>query len=636
MIVGGQRRQLWEALVAAGVAAAIGGCTSNGNRPAVSQRPVPATAVVPDAVAEFSAPPPRRTLGIPSTSASTSWEAAIEGLNVHVAHNSMPQPVAALDLRTPRKAASSAINPDKDLVAYTESVPKNGMAGFARSNAKSSKPGAQRIQLTADEETPFRPVQLFPSEAESLDGVVNETVMTAADFTEAPTPEPLLAPPGTADPDGDAVIFQNQVPIDLASALQVTAGQNPQVGFAQQRIQEAYAQLQLAEVLWVPSIRAGVNYNKHEGVIQDVAGNMITNSRSSVYTGFGAQAVGAGSPSVPGLLMNFHLKDAIFQPRIAEQAFGARQQASRTTTNDVLLETALRYMDLLEAIQVLAVTEESLKNAEQLSELTKSFAESGQGLQADADRALTELSVRQVEVRRAVENVRVASVRLARVLSQQDQSLTLVPQEPALIPINLVVPSIQLSELVATGLTNRPELAESRYLVGEAVERLRRERYAPLVPSVLLGLSYGGNGGSPNSTITNFGDRVDFDAIAYWEVRNLGFGEHYARDGSRSQLEQARWRQVQVMDQVASEIAESQAQVEARQSQIKLAEAGITAAQDSYRRNTERIRDGQGLPIETLQSIQALDQVRRQYVRAVADYNRAQFQLQRALGWPIQ
>jgi outer membrane protein TolC len=449
-------------------------------------------------------------------------------------------------------------------------------------------------------------------------------------------PELASDPPGTVDAAADASLFPNQVPIDLASALQVTAGQNPQVGFARQRIQEAYAQLQLAEVLWVPSLRAGVNYNKHDGVIQDVAGNMVTNSRSSVYTGLGAQAIGAGSPAVPGLVMNFHLRDAIFAPRIAEQALGARRQASRTATNDTLLETGLRYMDLLEALQVLAVAQQSLANAEQLTELTKSFADSGQGLQADADRALAELSTRQIEVRRAVENVRVASVRLARVLSQQDYSVTLVPQEPALVPIDLVVPSSEISELIATGLANRPELAESRYLVGEAVERLRRERHAPLVPSVLLGLSYGGNGGSPTSTITGFDDRVDFDAVAYWEVRNLGFGERYARNGSQSQVAQARWRQVQVMDQVASDVAEAHAQVESRQSQIKLAEAGITAAKDSYRRNSERIRDGQGLPIETLQSIQALDQAHRQYVRAVADYNRAQFELQRALGWPIQ
>jgi outer membrane protein TolC len=47
------------------------------------------------------------------------------------------------------------------------------------------------------------------------------------------------------------------------------------------------------------------------------------------------------------------------------------------------------------------------------------------------------------------------------------------------------------------------------------------------------------------------------------------------------------------------------------------------------------VRDLEGLPIETLQSIQALDQARREYLRALVDYNAAQFRLQRALGWPI-
>ena len=578
MTIGDRGRQFWEVLVVVGLAAAIGGCTSTKGPPAASQRPASRAAVVPDAVSQFSDPSPTQVLGNPSMSTIAFQEAAsTDAATAHSIRNVSYQVVAPRDSRKPESTLADA----------------------------------------------------------SLSHVVG-TVSEKDTVNSEAVPGPLPAPPGTVDPDGEAVILLNRVPIDLASALQVTAGQNPKVGFAQQRIQEAYAQLQLAEVLWVPSIRSGVNYNKHDGVIQDVAGNMVTNSRSSLYTGLGSQAVGAGSPSVPGLVMDFHLRDAIFSPRIKEQALGARKQASRTATNDVLLETALRYMDLLEAIQILSVAKETLTNAGHLSELTRSFAEIGQGLQADADRALTELSVREIEVRRAVENVRVASIRLARVLSQQDQSLTLIPQEPALVPIELVVPSRQLSELVATGLTNRPELAENRHLVGEAVERLRREVYAPLVPSVLLGMSYGGNGGSATSTITDFNDRVDFDAAVYWEIRNLGFGEQYARQGSRSQMEQARWRQVQVMDKVASEVAETHAQVEARQSQIKIAEAGITAAVDSYRRNSERIRDGQGLPIETLQSIQALDQARRQYVRAVADYNRAQFQLQRALGWPIE
>jgi hypothetical protein len=48
------------------------------------------------------------------------------------------------------------------------------------------------------------------------------------------------------------------------------------------------------------------------------------------------------------------------------------------------------------------------------------------------------------------------------------------------------------------------------------------------------------------------------------------------------------------------------------------------------------VRDLKGLPIETLQSIQALDQARREYLRALVDYNTAQFRLQLALGWPVQ
>ena len=88
------------------------------------------------------------------------------------------------------------------------------------------------------------------------------------------------------------------------------------------------------------------------------------------------------------------------------------------------------------------------------------------------------------------------------------------------------------------------------------------------------------------------------------------------------------------MDAVAREIAEAHAQVQTRHGQIALAEQAVSAASESHRLNLARIRDGQGLPIEALQSVQALDQVRREYLRAVIAYNEAQFRLQRALGWP--
>lgn len=424
------------------------------------------------------------------------------------------------------------------------------------------------------------------------------------------------------------------MPLDLGSALEMAAGQNPQVTFARQRIREASAQLQAANALWLPSLRAGVNYNKHEGRLQDVEGVVNDVSRGSLYSGFGAQAVGAGSPAVPGLVMNFHTRDAIFQPRIAERSLAARQQASQAVIQDLLTETAVAYINLLEAQQLRAISRETTVNLQALTDLTASFATSGAGLRSDADRTRTELLIQEVEDVRADENVQLASARLAQLLSY-DPTVEFIPQEPSLAPLEMISPDRPLADLIATGLSNRPELAESGFLVGAAVERLRRERYAPLVPSVLLGVSYGWNGGGVGGNLDNFGDRVDADAVAWWEIRNLGFGEQAARESARAQVSQARAQQIRVMDQIASEVVQGHAQLRLRQRQIEIAQNGIGSANDSYRRNAERIRNGQGLPIESLQSVQALGAAQRQYARVVADYNRAQFTLTRSLGWPV-
>ncbi|MCA9141326.1 MAG: TolC family protein, partial [Planctomycetales bacterium] len=126
------------------------------------------------------------------------------------------------------------------------------------------------------------------------------------------------------------------------------------------------------------------------------------------------------------------------------------------------------------------------------------------------------------------------------------------------------------------------------------------------------------------------------DAVAFWELRNFGFGERAARDEQWSVYEQRQLEEVRLMDQVAREINVAHAQVRSRKGQIAVAENAVKFATESYDRNTTRVKEGIGLPIETLQAIQALDQARREYVRTVVDYNAAQFRLHRAVGWTIQ
>jgi outer membrane protein TolC len=445
---------------------------------------------------------------------------------------------------------------------------------------------------------------------------------------------PLLpAPAAPAEPSDSAAEDGATKPIDLPTALRLADARNPLVGFTREQIRQAYARLEQANVLWLPSIRGGVGFNRHEGAIQDTPGMQMLSSRGAFYTGLGAGAFGAGSPLVPGVWANFKLADAIFQPLAAQQALGARRAAMGATLNDTLLKVALAYLELLRAAQEVAIAEETQENAGSLSDLTKDYAQAGQGLWSDADQAAAELALRRNNVLRAQESVGVASARLAELL-RLDPCLRLDPIEPVVTPLDVTPHDQCASDLIAAGLNQRPELAEAKYLIAEAVAKYKREKYAPFVPSLILGVSDGEMSAGPSTNYAAGQNRFDMDAMAYWELRNFGLGEQAARRDASSQVQQSRWRQIQLMDQVAREITEAHVQVLARQKQIDVAERGVQAAAHSYELNIERIKEAKGLPIEALQSIQALDQARREYLRSVIDYNSAQFSLLWALGWP--
>lgn len=172
---------------------------------------------------------------------------------------------------------------------------------------------------------------------------------------------------------------------------------------------------------------------------------------------------------------------------------------------------------------------------------------------------------------------------------------------------------------MAVGLLRRPESAASRHLIAQAVLRLRCERYAPLLPGLILGVSQSACGAGAGSDIPQTQGRLDLDAAAYWELRHFAFGEVAARQTARPRVEQARWVQVQLMDRIAREIVEAYVRSQSLRDQIASAEAGIRTPSDSYRRNVERIRGGRGLPLELLQAVQALDLGRRKYLGAAVD-----------------
>lgn len=540
-------------------------------------------------------------------------------------------------------------SPDKPVHAPTPRV-ENASQHTARDSGMAPPiPNISQWQATTDSGdakprlfnrtgNPSRFSEIGHSRTDGLGADVSPTAMQSESQRKTPdspaipplaeTPQTVPSPSHAGRPDG------NITPIDFGTALAIAGGENPRIDFANARIREAFAQWEQAKVLWLPHLRAGASYNRHDGSIQNAVGDVFETNRSSMYGGLGARAVGTGSPAFPGLFASFEVSDAIYQPRIVAQTTSARQHDASAETNDVLLETSLAYLDLLTAMQFRSITEETLNNTQRVAALTETFAKAGQGRQVDADRARTELITRQDELLKRKEDVLVASARLQQLLSV-DGPGPLLPMEPAVIPVELVPPERDVASLVAIGLSHRNEVASRQHLIEAACQRLKREKAAPLIPSVLLGVSYGGVGGGQNDFIGNSEDRFDFDAVAYWNVRNLGFGERAARQQMQARVDQAQAEYFRQMDQVAREVIEAQSQVEIRRQRISVTQEAISYAEAAFERDVERIRQNVGLPIEAIQSVRALDAARRNYLQAVADYNAAQFRLQRALGWPI-
>lgn len=509
-----------------------------------------------------------------------------------------------------------------------------GCATPARQTAKQTEPAPARRSFS-ESLAPRQVADVAAAETASSDSIRTVSGDEAEPASTAVSPESereseqIEVTPEAADSAASAPAVYS---LSLSGVLDLADVRNPNVILARERINEAYARVNRAEALWLPSLRAGLNYNHHEGSIQDVAGKVFNTTRSSLYGGLGANAVGAGSPAVPGLVAQFHLSDAIFLPRSAAHQAASRQFGASAMRNDTLRDTAVGYLELVRSEHALAIADEALANTRKLAELTAQYAEAGEGLQSDHQRMEAELALRQDRLVSAQEDLQVASARLAQLL-HSDPASQIVSGEPAVVPLSLITLDKTPAEFVALGLSRRPELAEHQHLVCEAVEKLNREKYAPLIPSVLLGVSYGGLGGSIGSSIRNTDDRLDADAVAYWEIRNLGAGERAARDEASSVIRQAQWRQVALLDRVAREVAEAHTQVAQRERRIEATQRAIQSAERSYALNLQRIENRQGLPIEVLQSIQALATARQAYLNSVIDFNIAQFQLCRALGW---
>jgi outer membrane protein TolC len=428
------------------------------------------------------------------------------------------------------------------------------------------------------------------------------------------------------------------LPINLATALRLADARPLVIEAARAAVETEYGLYQQARALWLPTVYVGIDYQRHDGGQENVlTGQTILGPRNQFLAGGGARAV-------------FALTDAIYAPLAERQLLRARDLQVQTAKNDALLSVAAAYFDVQQARGILAGTSDSVARARELARRVSSL---GKGLAPpiEVERVNTLLADLEQQAASFRQDWRTSSADLTRVL-RLDPAAVVVPLEPPHLQVTLVSPKEAVDALIPVGLTNRPELATQQAVVQATLVRLRQERMRPLIPSLVLGSNATPDGllgagafGTGTNSLNHWSGRSDWDASVVWEFRNLGFGNRGLVTQRRGEQRQALVELFRIQDQVAADVAQAHAQVEAAAVRVGRAEAGLKAALDSYQGNlkglSETVRAGELLqlvnrPQEVVAALQQLQQAYLNYYTSTNDYNRAQFRLFRALGYPAQ
>ena len=474
------------------------------------------------------------------------------------------------------------------------------------------------------------------------------------------TPIPLLAPSSPARPlsaeregRGDANPLatsprfkeapfdenDRRFPINLAAALRLADARPLIVAAAQASVWIAEAELTRTKVLWIPTLNLGADYIRHDGGGPDFNKGILTSpSTNFLYAG-------------GGLTGNLPTADAIFDPLLARQVLNAAHWDVQTAKNDALFQTTEAYFQVH---QYRGVYTGALYTVERGKDLVRRIAELSTDLvpRVEVERAknlLADLEQRAVLAR---QEWRVQSANLTQVL-RLDPRAVLEPLEHDHAQITLVDPGRTLDDLMPIALTNRPELASHQALVQAAVAGIRREKARPFIPNLLVNgfqtpnelIQAGIFGLGPNSSLNQFVGRDDISLQPMWQLDALGIGNLARIKSQRGMQSQAIISFLMNQDAVAADVTRAQARLQSGAVRLLQADrslrTGIITFNGNYEGLGQTTRFGNVLvlvnrPQEAIFALDLLSTAFNEYFTTVADYNRAQFELFHAMGYPAQ
>lgn len=552
---------------------------------------------------------------------------------------------------TPSKSSSIAANGEGALIRskpVAGSIGKNEDSSIARSaKAMSSSASTAKADPSVVRSTIAQAIH-----DDQLRTVKAETASN--DLPPSPDVAPAIAsaqPEATETPENQGQVDlanapleegDQSYPINLATALRLSDDRPLVIAAAQASAWVAEAQLQRAKVIWVPQLNMGADYIRHDGYGPDFNRSLNTAERPLSQN---VNFLYAGA----GMTTSFAAADAIFEPLAAKQSLNSKRWSIQTAKNDALLATAKSYFDVHQYrgqyAGALDVVKRGEKLVDRINQLSADLVP-----KVEVDRASRLLASSQQNAAMARQKWRVASANLTQTL-RLDPRVIVDPAEHDHVQITLFDPGRPLDELIPLGLTNRPELSSNQAIVDSVAQRIRREKGRVLLPSIYINgfqtpneyLQVGAQGFGSGSNLNLWSARNDISLQPVWQWEALGMGNMARIKEQRGEQSKAIVELFKVQDAVAGDVTRAQAKVQSAAARTVQAERAMREAIITFDGNYEGLTQTRRFdnilvqvyrPQEAVVALQDLQTSYDQYFATVADYNRAQFELYHAVGYP--
>ncbi len=430
----------------------------------------------------------------------------------------------------------------------------------------------------------------------------------------------LRQPPGSRTrpvlgaPIPAALDVTGRMPIDLPTAMRLASEGNLNAQYVREKVREAHAHRVQAGQWWLPTIKAGVRFNRIDGEVQGTEGNVVTVHKENLWGGVGIKA-------------HWELGEGKFRELAAHRRVEAANMAWTAGQRIAALRASEAYVDLLKAQAAEQVAAESVQLFQNVLGEIQAKKDAGGGFEGDVVRARARVSRARLHVRRAQESRRVASLRLAEVLNLPSGT-ALFATEPSLVQLHLVQVHVPVQQLVAQAVATRPDVREAIVLGSAARAEQRATTEGVYYPDVTFGYESGLFG----DRFDGFGGQGRFGLAVEWEFGPGGIGDRARMAAATSRYRQSILQQRQVEQKVATEVHVAHAQVHERAQAVQIAQQTVRESEQALSLYRERQKIGVGEPLDAILAEEALTEARMDYINAVGGYNKAQVRLLYATG----